>query len=116
MVDGGLERFYEVECRLRTGLVAIVVNRSPDVAGGAGAKVDLHRLSSGVGSGLVSESREVGGVGVVGHRGATSLEERGSELAAVVVPPDQITHILTRRSEMAGVDLGVDECLEFVRE
>ena len=64
--------------------------------------------------GSVSKRREVGGVGVGGDGGAGSLKDRGSELTAVVVSSDQITHILTRRSVVAMVDLGVDKTLEFV--
>ena len=114
MVDCGLERVHEVECRLRAGFFSIVLNRGFNVDGGEGAKVNLHRLSSGVGFGLVSERLEVGGVCGSGDKGATSFEERGSEPAAVVVPSDEITHILTRRAVVAEVDLGVDERLEFV--
>ena len=44
MADGGLERVHEVECRLRAGFLAVVVNRGLNVGGGEGAKVNLHRL------------------------------------------------------------------------
>ena len=87
-----------------------------DVDGCEGAKVYLHRVSSGVGLGLVSERCEVGGVRVAGHRRATSFEERCSKPAAVVVPSDQATQVLSRRSQSAKVDWGVDKSLEFVWE
>ena len=55
MVDGGRERVHEVESYLRAGFVSVVIDRGLNVDGGEGAKVDLHRLSSGLGLGLVSE-------------------------------------------------------------
>ena len=116
MLDGGLQGVHEVECRLRVGFVAVVVDRSLDVDDCKGAKVGLHRLKSGLGVRLVPEGSEVGGVCGAGDRGAASFEERVSEPAAVVVPADQLTHVLTRRSVVAKVDLRVHECLEFVRE
>lgn len=55
MVDGGRERVHEVESYLRAGFVSVVIDRGLNVGGGEGAKVDLHRLSSGLDLGLVSE-------------------------------------------------------------
>ena len=114
MLDGGLQGVHEVECYLRSGFGSVVVNCGLNVADCEGAKVGLHRLKSGLGVRLVPEGSEVGGVCGAGDRGATSFEERVSEPAAVVVPSDQVTHILTCRSVVAKVDLGVDECLEFL--
>ena len=73
-------------------------------------------MSLGVGLGVVSKCCEVGGVGVADDGGAGAFEQGGSELAAVVVASDQFAYVLTRRSVVALVDLGVDEALEVVRK